>query len=196
MFIDNCNCKAMLKNYLKTAFRNFYYNKGNSLINIFGLGTALLCCIVIFLYARKELTFDHFHSQSDRIYRLTVQEINRPGARYFATTSPPMGPALFTTETRIREIGIRKVLGATISDILMLLTTDFVKLVLIAFVIAVPAGWFVMNYWLNRFAFHAEPGIGLFLTAGVLALLLSILAISWQSVRAALMNPVDSMRSE
>lgn len=93
----------MLKNYIKIAFRNFYRNRGNSFINVFGLGTALLCCIVIFLYVRKELTYDHFHTDSERIYRLTVQEINRPGARHFASTSPPMGPALVRSFPEIEQ---------------------------------------------------------------------------------------------
>lgn len=84
----------MLKNYFKVAIRNFYRNKENSVINLFGLSVALLCCIVIFLFAQKELNFDTFHDHADQIYRLTLQEINRPGARHFATTSPPMGPAL------------------------------------------------------------------------------------------------------
>jgi len=93
----------MLRNYIIIAYRNFSRNKGNSFINIFGLGTALLCCIVIFLYMRQELTYDHFHPDSDRIYRLTVEEINRRGARYFATSSPPMGPALVQSFSEIEQ---------------------------------------------------------------------------------------------
>ncbi|MGK7371283.1 MAG: ABC transporter permease, partial [Candidatus Halalkalibacterium sp. M3_1C_030] len=104
--------------------------------------------------------------------------------------------AMLTTETRIREIGIRKVLGATVTDILRLLTADFVKLVLIAFLIAIPIGWALMNSWLNNFAYRTELGVGVFIVAGVMALLLSVLTISWQAISAALMNPVESLRSE
>jgi putative ABC transport system permease protein len=96
--VDGCHKQMttdnMLKNYLKIAIRNLFKNKVNSFINIFGLGVALLCSIVIFLYVQKELTYDNFHENGDNIYRLTLQEINRPGARHFATVSPPMGPAL------------------------------------------------------------------------------------------------------
>ncbi|NBC67305.1 MAG: FtsX-like permease family protein, partial [Bacteroidetes bacterium] len=106
------------------------------------------------------------------------------------------GLALLSTETRIREIGIRKVLGASVSDILKLLTTDFVKLVAIAFVIAIPIGWFVMNSWLNNFAYRTDLGIPVFVGAGIVALLLSILTVSWQAISAALSNPIESLRNE
>jgi putative ABC transport system permease protein len=118
------------------------------------------------------------------------------GITIFIACMGLFGLALLATETRLREIGIRKVLGATVSDILTLLTTDFVKLVTIAFIIAIPVGWFVMNSWLNNFAYRTEVGVSVFLGAGVLALLLSVLTISWQAIRAALTNPVDSLRSE
>ena len=118
------------------------------------------------------------------------------GVTIFIACMGLFGLALLSTETRIREIGIRKVLGASVSDILTLLTTDFVKLVAIAFIIAIPVGWFVMNSWLNNFAYHTNLGASVFLGAGVLALLLSILTISWQAIRAALTNPVESLRSE
>lgn len=118
------------------------------------------------------------------------------GITIFIACMGLFGLALLSTETRIREIGIRKVLGASVSDILKLLTTDFVKLVAVAFLIAVPVGWLVMNSWLNNFAYHTNLGASVFLGAGVLALLLSILTISWQAIRAALTNPVESLRNE
>ncbi|MBO6523455.1 MAG: ABC transporter permease [Balneolaceae bacterium] len=95
---------SLLPNYMKIGFRNLYRDSGNSFINIFGLSMALICCIVIFSYVRQELTFDNFHENPDQIYRLTFQEINRPGARHFATTSPPMGPALLETYPEVEEV--------------------------------------------------------------------------------------------
>lgn len=118
------------------------------------------------------------------------------GVTIFIACMGLFGLALFSTETRIREVGIRKVLGASIKDILLLLTSDFVKLVLLAFIIAAPVGWFVMKDWLNSFAYHTELGIGVILITGALALLLSMVTISWQAVKAALVNPVDSLRNE
>lgn len=93
----------MLQNYFKIAFRNLRRNKVNSFINVFGLSIALLSCVMIFLYVQKELTFDQFHSHAENIYRLTFQEINRPGARHFATTSPPMGPALVESFPEVEQ---------------------------------------------------------------------------------------------
>ncbi len=103
--------------------------------------------------------------------------------------------ALITTN-RTKEIGIRKVMGATVSNIVGLLSKDFLKLVLIGFVIAVPVAWYFMNQWLQDFAYRIDIGIGIFLLAGGLALLIALTTVSWQSVRAALANPVDSLRSE
>lgn len=118
------------------------------------------------------------------------------GVTIFIACMGLFGLTLLSTETRIREIGIRKVLGASVSDILALLTTDFLKLVAIAFLIAILGGWFVMNSWLDNFAYHTALGASVFLGAGVLALLLSVLTISWQAVSAALTNPGESLRNE
>lgn len=93
----------MLNNYFKIALRNLFKHKVNTFINIFGLGIAILCSMVIFLFVQKELTYDNFHDHKDEIYRLTLEEINRPGARHFATTSPPMGPALVESFPEIEQ---------------------------------------------------------------------------------------------
>lgn len=138
--------------------------------------------------------------QIDQSYRAEIRAARLfgigGGVTIFIACMGLFGLALLTTETRIREVGIRKVMGASVSDILKLLTSDFVKLVAIAFIIAVPIGWVVMDKWLNNFAYHTDLGISVFVFAGVLALLLSIATISWQAIRAAVTNPVDSLRSE
>lgn len=106
------------------------------------------------------------------------------------------GLSVFTTGRRTKEIGIRKVLGATVADIITLLNKDFLILVLLGFVIAVPIAWYVMTLWLQDFAYRIGMGPGIFLLAGGIALLIAIITISWQSVKAALMNPANSLRSE
>lgn len=118
------------------------------------------------------------------------------GVTIFIACMGLFGLALFTTENRIREVGIRKVLGATIPQILVLLTSDFLKLVTVSFVLAVPISWFVMRNWLQSFAYHTELGIGIFVIAGVGALVVSLLTVSYQSVKAALMNPANTLRAE
>jgi len=106
------------------------------------------------------------------------------------------GLASFTAERRTKEIGIRKVLGASVSNIVFLLSRDFLLLVLGAFAVAAPISYFVMNDWLNDFAFHTDLGIGVLALAGIASVLISGLAVSWQSIRAATANPVSSLRSE
>lgn len=106
------------------------------------------------------------------------------------------GLAAFSAERRIKEIGIRKVMGATISNIVTLLSKDFLKLVILGFLIAIPIAWYIMNLWLQDFAYRIEIGISSFVITGVVAVLVALITVSWQSVRAAIANPVDSLRSE
>lgn len=106
------------------------------------------------------------------------------------------GLTVFTVESRTKEIGIRKVLGASVGSISSLLTVDFLKLVLVAIVIASPIAWYFMNQWLADFAYRTPVQWWVFALAGGLALLLAVLTIGFQSVKAALANPVESLRSE
>lgn len=118
------------------------------------------------------------------------------GVTVFIACLGLFGLALFSTQRRIREIGIRKVLGATIPQILALLTVDFIKLVALAFLVAAPVSWLVMRKWLQNFAYQTELGIGIYLLAGGGAILIALVTISWQSINAAMMNPVKSLNRE
>jgi putative ABC transport system permease protein len=106
------------------------------------------------------------------------------------------GLAAFSAEQRIKEIGIRKVLGASVTNITALLSKDFVKLVLIAFVVAFPIAWFAMNRWLEDFEYRISISWWIFPLAAVIALLVAIITVSFQAIRAALANPVKSLRTE
>ncbi len=104
--------------------------------------------------------------------------------------------ATFYMQQRKKEIGVRKVNGATIGGIMMLLNKDFVKWVALAFLIAVPLSWYAMHRWLEGFAYKTNMSWWVFLFAGILTMLVALLTVSWQSWRAASANPVESLRTE
>ncbi|MDB4922256.1 ABC transporter permease [Mucilaginibacter sp.] len=107
-----------------------------------------------------------------------------------------LGLAAFTAQVRTREIGVRKVLGASVGRIVGLLAQDFIKLVFIAIIIATPIAWFVMHSWLQAFAYRVNLSWWVFVAAGIIAVVIAFATISFQSVKAALTNPVKSLRSE
>jgi len=106
------------------------------------------------------------------------------------------GLASFTIEKRIREIGIRKVLGATVMQLLMLIAKEFLRLVLLAFVIAVPLTWWAMHNWLEKYTFRININPLIFLLVGGLILLLTLVVVGLNTTRAAVRNPVKSLRTE
>ena len=107
-----------------------------------------------------------------------------------------LGLATFIAQQRTKEIGIRKVLGADIPNLVYLLCKDFGKLILIAFVLALPLSWYLMNQWLADFAYSTSLGIGVFLLAGFLILLMAVLSVIYQATRVALINPVETLKWE
>jgi len=106
------------------------------------------------------------------------------------------GLASYMAENRIKEIGVRKVLGASVQSITTLLSKDFLKLVLISIVLAVPVSWYFMNKWLEDFAYRISISWWTFALAGILALAIALLTVSYQAIKAALKNPIKSLRTE
>lgn len=139
----------------------------------------------------------------DDLYTQIYQDEQREGTLFniFSTIAILIsclglfGLAAYTAQIRTREIGIRKVLGSSVTGIVQLLARDFVMLVLIAIVIAAPVAWYAMNKWLQDFAYKIEIGWSVFMWAGIIAVAIALLTISFQTVKAALANPVKSLKN-
>jgi putative ABC transport system permease protein len=106
------------------------------------------------------------------------------------------GLAHLAAQRRIKEIGIRKVLGATAASIASLLTKDFLKLVIISLLVASPLAWWIMNNWLQDFAYRISIGWWMFVLAGLIAIAIAMITVSYQAIKTAIANPVKSLRTE
>ncbi|MEO8855215.1 MAG: FtsX-like permease family protein [Ginsengibacter sp.] len=118
------------------------------------------------------------------------------GIAIFISCLGLFGLATFTAQVKTKEIGIRKVLGASVAGIVKLLSKDFLKLILVAIIIATPIAWWAINKWLEGFAYRINISWWVFLIAGILALLIALMTISFKAIKAALANPVECLRSE
>ncbi len=106
------------------------------------------------------------------------------------------GLASFTAQQRTKEFGIRKVLGATVSHLVLLMSKEYITLIIIAFIVATPVSWFFMNQWLTDFAYRIDLGWGVFVLSGLVASVTAIITVSYKSSKAATSNPIDSLRYE
>jgi ABC-type antimicrobial peptide transport system permease subunit len=106
------------------------------------------------------------------------------------------GLATFTAERRLKEIGIRKALGSSSTNIVLLLSSDFSKMVLISIILGLPVGYYLLDKWLQQFAFHVELKIWYFVASGLMALLIAWITVASQAIRAARVNPVKCLRTE
>jgi len=118
------------------------------------------------------------------------------GIAIFISCLGLLGLSMFMAEIRIKEIGVRKVLGASVTSLVILLSNDFLKLVIIAILIASPLAWYAMDNWLRDFAYHTEIKWQVFAFAAIVSIAIAVFTISFQSIKAALMNPVKSLKSD
>lgn len=156
----------------------------------------------IFKKYNPEYPFDYVFT--DEAYARKFRDEKRTGtlAGLFAGLSILIsclglfGLATYMAENRIKEIGVRKVLGASVPGIVALLSKDFVKLVLVSFLIAAPVAWFAMNEWLQGYSYRVELNAWVFLATGFLSLFIALLTVSYQALKAAVSNPARSLRAE
>ncbi|QDK77922.1 FtsX-like permease family protein [Spirosoma sp. KCTC 42546] len=147
----------------------------------------------VFKYEFLDQRLANFYKSEERMYSL-FQLL--AAIAIFIGCLGLYGVVAFMAETRTKEVGIRKALGATTANIFGLFSFDFVKLVLVALVLSSPLAWYVMNQWLQKFAFKIDIEWWMFALAGILAVSVALLTVSFQSIKAAMMNPVKSLRSE
>jgi putative ABC transport system permease protein len=144
-----------------------------------------------------------YHFLDDQVALFYVEDERRQAllgwvafAAVFIACLGLFGLATYSAEQRVKEIGVRKVLGATIPNLVSLLSRDFIKLVLIANAIAFPIAWWGTSRWLQEYAYHIDLAWWVFVLAAMLASLVALLTVSYQAIKAALSNPVNSLRSE
>lgn len=146
-----------------------------------------------FSYSFMDDDFNHIYSSEQNTGRIFL---SFAFFAIFIACLGLFGLVTYAAEQRTKEIGIRKVLGASVANIVAMLSNDFLKLVAISAVIAFPIGWWAMNKWLQDFAYQTKIGWWVFATAGMLAVVITISTVSFRAIKAALMNPVTSLKTE
>jgi putative ABC transport system permease protein len=146
-----------------------------------------------FSYTFIDEGFDQMYRSEQRSGKLLAVFA---GLAIFIACLGLFGLVTYAAEQRTKEIGIRKVLGATVSNVITLLSKDFLKLVMLSFLIALPLSWYSMNRWLDEFAYKITISWWLYAIAGVAALLIALITISIQAMKAAIANPIKSLRTE
>jgi putative ABC transport system permease protein len=147
----------------------------------------------IFKYEFLDEQYDNLYKADARVGKLTGLFT---GLALFISCLGLFGLAAFAAVQRTKEIGIRKVLGASVAGITALLTSDFIKLIGVAIVVASPLAYYFMQQWLKDFAYRIQVGWQFFALAGALALVVTFVTVGWQAVKAAVMDPVKALRSE
>jgi len=104
--------------------------------------------------------------------------------------------SVLSAEKRTKEVGIRKALGASVKNVVTILSKDFLKLICIALIIAIPVAWLVANKWLQNYPYRITLSWGLFAFAAILVIMIALITVSFQAIRAAIANPVKSLRTE
>ncbi|MEL7006039.1 MAG: FtsX-like permease family protein, partial [Bacteroidota bacterium] len=183
------------------AFRNDYFNYASLKLKPENLPeTISLIEKTVNEYSSYPFEYQFMDAEFDRMYKSDIKLGKIFG--FFTVLSIIVaslglfGLAAFTAKQRTKEIGIRKVLGASVKAIVALIAKDFVKMVVIGFLLALPLAWYINDLWLQDYAYRIELQWWIFGVAGIIAIVLSIFTISSQSLKASMANPVDSLRNE
>jgi len=201
--VKNFNFESLRKNVGPLCFR-LGNNRWASAYRITSVSIPELLESIKNIYARMApgMPFDYaFMDESfDNMYR-EEQRVGKVALTFailavFIACLGLFGLATYMAEQRTKEIGVRKVLGASVSGIVSMLSTDFIRLVFVSFILAVPFAWWAMHNWLQEFAYRIQISWWVFVLAGILALLIALMTVSFQAIRAAIANPIKSLRTE
>ena len=220
---------SLFSSYLKTAIRNLARHRIYSAINIIGIAIGLAFCILTYLFTYNEWTYDTFHKNADRNYRIHQRTVGKiapnhafnfsfidedldkqykkeerwnqmiqyaTGFAIFIAALGAFGLAALATTRRTKEIGIRKVLGASQAQILSLLSREFILYIALSSLIAFPIAYYATNQWLQTFAYRAGLDIGAFLLGSLAMFLVVFTTVTAQTLKAARANPVEALRDE
>ncbi|HZY82754.1 MAG TPA: FtsX-like permease family protein, partial [Cyclobacteriaceae bacterium] len=152
------------------------------------------------LYPKNDFNYTFFDDSIARFYQ-EEQNTSRllnwaMGLSILTSCLGLLGLVMYTSETRTKEIGIRKILGASVSNLVVILSSELVRLVVIAFAIAVPLCWYAADRWLEDFAYRTEVNWWVFGLSGLILIVVALITISTQTIKTAVSNPVNSLRSE
>ena len=208
----------MIRNYFVVAFRGIMRNKAYSFINILGLSVGVACCMLLALYIQDEYSYDRHIADPDRVYRIVTElHLDKTGIKTMGSCSPPIAMGMkdelpeiesatrflglfglveYSVNQRTKEISIRKIFGASVNSLLLLLTRKYFLLVLIAFLVIIPISYVVAQQWLSNFAYHITLSPWMYGKAFTLILLITGFTVSFQSLKAAWTNPANSLRNE
>jgi putative ABC transport system permease protein len=175
-----------------TAFR-FNTNDITNLVDVIEKKYKAVAPGMPFNYSFLDESFDNMYRQEQRVGSVAI---TFAFLAIIIACLGLLGLATYIAEQRRKEIGVRKVLGASVANIVKMLSIDFIKLVLIAFLIATPIAWWFMNEWLQDFAYRINLSWWIFAMTGVLALIVALTTLSFQAIKAALSNPIKSLRTE
>ncbi|HKG69507.1 MAG TPA: ABC transporter permease, partial [Segetibacter sp.] len=195
---------ASLKQKIEPVVFSYRIQPENLYIRTSGRDAAKAIALTEKLWKRYNPSFPFQYHFLDETYDNLYKSDQRTGSLFnvfaaiaiFISCLGLFGLATYTAQIKTKEIGIRKVLGATVLNVTGLLAKDFIKLVLIAFVIASPVAWWVMNKWLQDFAYRVSTNWSIFALAGLIAMLIAVFTVSLQAIKAAIANPVKSLRTE
>ena len=164
--------------------------KTYSSINLLGLFLGIAICLLIYQYTQFELSFDKFHQNADNIYRVKLEDYQND-VLFSSQVVTPNGLG-----SAIKEIGIRKVLGASIRNIMFLLSKEYILLMLISGVIAIPVIWTGIQLWLESYAYRISPGDDFILIPFFIISIIALVTIGFRTFHSANANPVETLRKE